>query len=73
MNARELEEFYDDVIQAERLEGARMDAALRRDERATVDNLKLLQNLLVSLSNRARKEIGMVSVREEAQARTEAR
>ena len=65
MNARELEQFFDDVIRAEQLEGARMDAALIRDERASVDNLKLLQNLLVSLSNRARKELGLPSVREE--------
>jgi hypothetical protein len=65
MTQSELTSFLQDVIKAEEIERARMVAALERDPRASVDAIKALQNILCSLSDRARKELGMPSLRKQ--------
>jgi predicted sugar kinase len=73
MNKREIEEFFDDVIRAERLERSLMVAAIERDAASFSETRKQFQDLLCSLSNRARAEVGLPSIREERRAAVQAR
>ena len=68
MSERELEEFFNDVIRAERLERDLMCAAVERNDAAFSETRKQFQNLLCSLSNRARGEVGLPSLRDERRA-----
>ncbi len=68
MNKAELEKFCDDVIRAERLERSLMVAAVEHNSAAFSKTRKQFQDLLCSLSNRARAEVGLPSLRDERRA-----
>jgi hypothetical protein len=61
-------EFLNDVIRAERIERDILCAVVDRDAKEFTAQRKEFMNLICSLSNRARAELGLPSIREESRA-----